>query len=178
MVSVKNAGGVLDPGRHRLLGRTASNEITSARPMGAEADYLFNSANSNRVLNLCGETSLTELIHLFNIGNLLISNDSGPAHFAALTDIHVVVFFGPESPALYKPLTSNCTVLYANYACSPCVSAFNQRLSPCNDNICLKSIQVEAVYHTVCKRLSARNDDDRERGMGRSRQRPDAAEVT
>lgn len=134
--------------------------ITGAKHERPEADYLVNAINSNRVLNLCGETSLTELIHLFNIGNLLISNDSGPAHFAALTDIHVVVLFGPESPAVYQPLASNCTVLYANYACSPCVSAFNQRLSPCNDNVCLKSIQVEEVYHTVCKILSAGSDDD------------------
>jgi ADP-heptose:LPS heptosyltransferase len=28
---------------------------------------------------------------------VLVTNDSGPAHFATLTGIHVVVFFGPET---------------------------------------------------------------------------------
>jgi len=66
-----------------------------------------------------------------------------------LTTIHTVVFFGPETPQLYRPLGKNCTVLYANYACSPGVSAYNQRRSPCQDNVCLQTIGVEEVYGTV-----------------------------
>ena len=59
------------------------------------------------------------------------------------------LFFGPESPNLYKHLSENCTVLYANYVCSPCVSAYNQRLSPCHDNQCLQVMSVDYVYDVV-----------------------------
>jgi hypothetical protein len=41
------------------------------------------------------------------------------------------------------------TIFYSHYACSPCVSAFNQRLSPCNDNVCLKVIDPDYVYHVI-----------------------------
>ncbi len=116
-----------------------------------DAEYIVNYVKSKRVLDTTGKTSLKELIDLFNIGKVLITNDSGPAHFASLTNIHIIVFFGPETPELYKPLSDNVTVMYSHFACSPCVSAYNQRLSPCNNNLCLKSIDVERVYMVVKK---------------------------
>jgi ADP-heptose:LPS heptosyltransferase len=120
--------------------------VASEKP---DADYICQAVKSERVLDLTGKTTLKELIDLFNIGDILITNDSGPAHFAALTSIHTVVFFGPESPHIYKPLSDRCTVMYAHYACSPCVSVFNQRLSACNDNLCLQHIGVDEVYGVV-----------------------------
>ncbi len=123
--------------------------ITGVASEKPDADYICDRVKDPRVLNLTGKTSLSNLLDLFNLGRVLITNDSGPAHFAALTPIHIIVFFGPETPKLYKPLTENCTVMYSNFACSPCVSAFNQRLSACNDNQCLKTIDVDTVYNTV-----------------------------
>jgi ADP-heptose:LPS heptosyltransferase len=120
--------------------------VASEKP---DADYICQAVKSERVLDLTGKTTLKELIDLFNISAILITNDSGPAHFAALTSIHTVVFFGPESPHIYKPLSDQCTVMHANYACSPCVSVFNQRLSACNDNLCLQHIGVDEVYGVV-----------------------------
>jgi ADP-heptose:LPS heptosyltransferase len=123
--------------------------LTGTTSEKADADYICNQVQDRRVLNLAGKTTLTELVDLFNLGSVLVTNDSGPAHFASLTDIHIVVFFGPETPKLYKPLSERCTVIYADLACSPCVSSFNQKSSPCNDNLCLKSIGIEQVSHTV-----------------------------
>ncbi len=123
--------------------------ITGVASEKPDADYICDRVKDPRVLNLTGKTSLSNLLDLFNLGRVLVTNDSGPAHFAALTPIHIIVFFGPETPKLYKPLTENCTVMYSDFACSPCVSAFNQRLSACNDNQCLKTIDVDTVYNTV-----------------------------
>src|SRR3989338_375786 len=114
-----------------------------------DAEFITNYVKNKRVIDMTGRTTLRELIDLFNIGSILVTNDSGPAHFASLTNIHIVVFFGPETPNLYKPLTENCTVLYSNFACSPCVSAYNQRLSPCNNNLCLKGISADYAYNAV-----------------------------
>ncbi|NIO12234.1 MAG: hypothetical protein GTO40_31140 [Deltaproteobacteria bacterium] len=123
--------------------------ITGVASEKPDADYICDRVKNPRVMNLAGKTSLRDLLDLYQLGRVLITNDSGPAHFAALTPIHIVVFFGPETPKLYRPLTDNCTVMYSNFACSPCVSAFNQRLSSCNDNQCLKTIDVDRVYGTV-----------------------------
>ncbi|HLC61990.1 MAG TPA: glycosyltransferase family 9 protein [Candidatus Nanoarchaeia archaeon] len=114
-----------------------------------DAEFIINYVKSKRVIDMTGSTNLRELIDLFNIGSVLVTNDSGPAHFASLTNIHIIVFFGPETPELYKPMSDNVTVMYSNFACSPCVSAYNQRLSPCNNNLCLKVIDVERAYGAV-----------------------------
>jgi ADP-heptose:LPS heptosyltransferase len=120
--------------------------ITGIRSEKPDADYISGLVKNSRVLDLTGKTNLKQLVDLYNIARVLISNDSGPAHFACLTNVHVAVFFGPELPNRYKPLTDKCTVIYANYACSPCVGPYNQRLTPCNDNLCLKTISVNYVY--------------------------------
>ena len=54
--------------------------------------------------------------------------------------MNILVFFGPETPALYRPIADpdRCHVLYSHYACSPCVTAFNQRRTECTDNVCLE----------------------------------------
>jgi ADP-heptose:LPS heptosyltransferase len=74
-----------------------------------------------RALDLTGQTTTTELLHLFDLAQVLVTNDLGPAHFAALTRIHEVVFFGPEIPDRYRPLTTNSDVIHTGYSCSPCI---------------------------------------------------------
>lgn len=112
-------------------------------------DVLHQALGSMRCINMVGRTSFSELISLYDIADILITNDSGPVHFSVLTNIKTFAFFGPETPKLYGPLGDNCYVFYSNYSCSPCLSAFNQRRSPCNDNKCLKAITVEEVYRKV-----------------------------
>ena len=130
--------------------------ITGVQSERPDAQFIRARVKSDRLVDFTGKTTIRELLDLFNVSDVLVTNDSGPAQYAALTSTHVVVFFGPETPALYKPLTDRCTVLYSRYACSPCVSAFNQRRTDCTDNACLKVLQVDAVYKTIREILAAR----------------------
>jgi ADP-heptose:LPS heptosyltransferase len=104
---------------------------------------------SGRAISLAGQTSLRELLVLFSLADVLVTNDSGPGHFAALTPINTVVLFGPETPALFGPVGENQQALYAGLACSPCVSALNHRFSLCKNNVCMQAITVEQVYEKV-----------------------------
>ena len=112
---------------------------TAQEREGAEALRL--ALENPRVVNLAGRTTLAELIDLYNQASLLVTNDSGPAHFASLTSLKVLVLFGPETPAIYGPLGPGVEVVYRDLACSPCVSVYNQKRSPCTDNRCLKEIR-------------------------------------
>ena len=105
--------------------------------------------NSSRAVCVAGHTTLEELIALYWMADVLVTNDSGPGHFASLTDIKAVVLFGPETPLLFGPLGANATVIWKRLACSPCVSAFNHRNTPCNDNVCMKMITVNEVLEQV-----------------------------
>ena len=126
--------------------------VASEKP---DAQYICSRVASPRALDLTGQTTMKELLRLFDLAHVLVTNDSGPAHFAALTRIHVVVFFGPEIPERYRPLTTSADVVHTGYSCSPCIGPFNQRLSPCNDNLCLKSINVREITALVRSRLEA-----------------------
>jgi ADP-heptose:LPS heptosyltransferase len=99
------------------------------------------------VLDLTGYTrSIAELLALFHVARLLVTNDGGPGQFAALTPIWTLMLFGPETPSLYAPLTPRCHSFYSQWPCSPCLSAYNHRASYCDgDNQCLKVIAPTAV---------------------------------
>lgn len=128
--------------------------ITGVSDEKPDARYICEHVGSSRALDLTGATTMTELLHLFDLAHVLVSNDSGPAHFAALTRVHVIVFFGPEIPDRYRPLATSSDVVHTGYSCSPCIGPYNQRLSPCNDNLCLKSISIPAVCGLVRRRLA------------------------
>jgi ADP-heptose:LPS heptosyltransferase len=103
--------------------------------------------STSPVIDLTGYTrSIAELLALFHKASLLVTNDGGPGQFAALTPIWTVMLFGPETPALYAPLTPKCYSFYSQWPCSPCLTAYNHRSSFCDgDNQCLKVIAPEAV---------------------------------
>ena len=105
------------------------------------------SSPQSPVIDLTGYTrSIAELLALFHVAKLLVTNDGGPGQFAALTPIWTVMLFGPETPALYAPLTPKCHSFYSQWPCSPCLTAYNHRNSFCDgDNQCLKVISPDAV---------------------------------
>ncbi|MFN8321336.1 MAG: glycosyltransferase family 9 protein [Chitinophagales bacterium] len=96
-------------------------------------------------INLCGKTQIRDILTLYSKSKLLITSDSGPAHFASLTTVHTLVMFGPETPALYAPLSARTHVFYQGLPCSPCYNVYNNRLSSCTNNICMQRITVESV---------------------------------
>ena len=108
-------------------------------------------------IDLTGYTrSIRELLMLFYAADLLITNDGGPGHFATLTPIQTLVFFGPETGKLYGPLGKRNVVLESGIACSPCLSAYNHRLTYCDgDNQCLKRIAPDPVLDQALAFLRA-----------------------
>ena len=111
------------------------------------AKDLMAQIRSDACIDLTGYTrSIRELLMLFHTAALLITNDGGPGHFATVTPIQTMVFFGPETGRLYGPLGSRNIVLESGIACSPCLSAYNHRLTFCDgDNQCLKRIAPDPV---------------------------------
>jgi ADP-heptose:LPS heptosyltransferase len=123
------------------------------------AQSLAAKLQSDAVLDLTGYTqNIRELLVLFFHAKLLITNDGGPGHFAALTPIHTIMFFGPETPALYAPLASSLggesVALYAGTPCSPCLTAYNHRTTSCDgDNVCLQEIAPQTVLAHAARML-------------------------
>lgn len=108
-------------------------------------------------IDLTGYTkSIRELLMLMHASALLITNDGGPSHFATVTPIQTMVFFGPETGRLYGPLGKRTIILESGMACSPCLSAYNHRLTFCDgDNQCLKRIAPDPVLAEALAFLQA-----------------------
>lgn len=112
---------------------------------------------SPRCVCLAGRTTLRQLLVIYGFADVLVTNDSGPAHFASMTPIDVVSLFGPETPALFAALGPRSHPIWLGLACSPCVNAFNNRQTACRDNQCMKQIAVGDVFRTVDEILRARS---------------------
>ncbi|TXH89095.1 MAG: glycosyltransferase family 9 protein [Rhodoferax sp.] len=113
----------------------------------ALARDLKKQVGSDACIDLTGYTkSIRELLMLMHASTLLITNDGGPSHFATVTPIQTMVFFGPETGKLYGPLGKRTIILESGIACSPCLTAYNHRLTFCDgDNQCLKRIAPDPV---------------------------------
>ena len=115
---------------------------------------LSHTQNENCV-DLTGYTkTIRELMGIFHLSSLLVTNDGGPGHFAAMTPVPTIIFYGPETPLLYGPIDDNALNIYLGLSCSPCVTAYNHRNSPCDgDNQCLKKIAPEDVLEKALEIL-------------------------
>lgn len=128
--------------------------LTGAPNEKAGAQLLCDYVNDQRCINFAGAVKFLQLPALYNVSAFMLTNDSGPAHFASITDMHTFVIFGPETPALYGSLGPT-TPIYAGMSCSPCVSASNHRKTPCSDNLCIQVITPEWVFNTLKTKLDA-----------------------
>ncbi len=126
--------------------------ITGAPAEREQAQALKQQVNHERCVNFAGKQKLEELPALYQMAELMLTNDSGPGHFSSVTDLRTFVLFGPETPLLYGSL-GNSTPIYAGLACSPCVSAANHRKTPCSDNVCLQVIKPETVLSQLHEAL-------------------------
>lgn len=133
-----------------------SQTAGAAAPPGGRELHEVNERGGN-IIDLTGYTrSISELLALFHVARLLVTNDGGPGQFAALTPIWTLMLFGPETPGLYAPLTPRCHSFYSQWPCSPCLTAYNHRTSYCDgDNQCLKVIAPADVLAKARECLAA-----------------------
>jgi ADP-heptose:LPS heptosyltransferase len=125
--------------------------FTGAPREAISNNQLADEVGSSRVITLAGKTTLRQVLALYTRSEILVTNDSGPAHFASMTPIRVVALFGPETPALFAARSPNSTTLWAGIACSPCVNAYNNRQSVCRNNLCMQAITVDDVFKEVTR---------------------------
>ena len=117
------------------------------RPLGE----LIARAEPARSLNLCGETSLQEMVAWLRLADVLVTNDTGPMHVAAALGKPLVALFGPTEPRRTGPYGQLDNVLRLNLPCSPCLK------SACHferTEECLRAISPTAVFDRVAEKLS------------------------
>lgn len=125
--------------------------LTGSPEEAAGAQRVADAIGSDRCVSFGGHTTLRQLLVLYCLSELMVTNDSGPAHYSNLTPIDVITLFGPETPSSFGSRSPRSHIFWAGIDCSPCVNAFNDRWSPCTDNVCMQHINVDQVFEKVCE---------------------------
>ena len=102
------------------------------------------------IINFAGLTNLLQLTYLFKSAKLVLSNDTGPGHIAAVLDVPVVLIFGCSNPARVGPYgKSDCVV-----AVEPDGRGLEFKSSEAKYDI--KAITVDEVYKKVCEQIEGK----------------------
>ena len=102
-------------------------------------------AERSAALNLCGKTSLADVIDLLGLCEQAISNDSGLLHIAAAVGAHVHGLYGSSSPHVTPPLTRTADIHYLGLDCSPCF----ERNCPLGHLNCLRELAPQRVMERL-----------------------------
>lgn len=116
--------------------------------IGTNNDYElghFLSESDDGITNLCGETTLNQLIAVLSKSSLLVSNDSGTMHIMAALQKPQVAIFGSTSTIWTSPVNKKADILTLEFECSPC---YNRKCRLGHTN-CLNDLMPETVINAV-----------------------------
>ena len=110
-------------------------------PVGDTIVSAAEAADTKRIFNLCGKTSIAESLALLAKCDLLIANDTGPVHMAAAVGTRCLVIFGPTRPDWTGPYGEGHRIIMRNLTCQPCL----KHRCPRGDHACMESITAAEV---------------------------------
>ena len=95
----------------------------------------------SRAVMLTGKTELKELVAVLSLVDLLVTNDTGPAHIAAALGRPTLVIFGPTNPLTTRPFSPFGEIVRQPPDCAPCM------LRDCPiDHRCMTAITPDDVF--------------------------------
>ena len=127
--------------------------------IGVEQDFSICekiSKDFDRVINLCGQTNINDLIYLFNTAKLLITPDTGTMHLASLCNIYIIAYFGAGILRHFAPITKNSYVIKHELGCSGCGDICFTKAYP---KPCIDKITVDEILEAVRKVLKRAEND-------------------
>ncbi len=109
----------------------------------------LNRTSGNLCQNLCGKTSLDEVVDLLSCADAVVSNDSGLMHIAAALNIPLVAIYGSSSPEFTPPLSLKARIVSLNLECSPCF----KRECPLGHLDCLRKLEPRTILEKITRLL-------------------------
>jgi ADP-heptose:LPS heptosyltransferase len=112
------------------------------------------------VRDTSGKLRLGELFALLKGAACVVTNDTGPMHFAIALDRPTVCLYGPVSPEHYGVHKTNVEMLYHAVYCSPCAHEIDE--PPCaGNNVCMQLIGVGEVLEAIERQLTGQPSKQR-----------------
>jgi lipopolysaccharide heptosyltransferase II len=123
--------------------------------IGSDAEAKVSQEVSTGMRNPCtmltGQTDLAELVAVLSVVDLLVTNDTGPAHIASALERPTLVIFGPTNPLTTRPFSETGEIVREPPDCAPCM------LRDCPiDHRCMTAISPDQVFKRAQAMLSSR----------------------
>ncbi len=99
------------------------------------------------VINCLGKYRVAQTAGILNKCDIVIANDSGPAHIAAALGTKTYTLFGPTRVTKNQPIGPQVQVLTKNLPCSPC--QYTTGWDECSDWQCMSQISPQEVMQAI-----------------------------
>jgi heptosyltransferase-2 len=124
----------------RLIGAGMDVALVGS-PRETEVSNEVSARTTRKPIVLTGKTTVAEVVALISVADLLVTNDTGPAHIGAALGTPTLVIFGPTNPLTTYPLSVRAELIRQPPDCAPCM------LRDCPiDHRCMTMISVEEVF--------------------------------
>lgn len=132
----------------KLIEELNAKVLLVGSPGEADVANAVTEQMNQRAVDLTGKTSLAELVAILSVVNLLVTNDTGPAHIAAALGRPTLVIFGPTNPLTTRPFSPYGEIVREPPDCAPCM------LRDCPiDHRCMTAITPDDVLARARERL-------------------------
>ena len=112
---------------------------------------------SNRVINLCGKISLSELPGVIKKLKAFITPDTATLHLACALNIPVIALFGPTDPRRHTIQSDNLRVCFKKD--TPCLFCYQPECRQQKEhNACMEHITPSEVFHILKEILANMSD--------------------
>ena len=101
--------------------------------------------NKDRISNLTGKTSLSELAEVLQKCEYLVTNDTGTMHLAAALGTKILgLFFAHAHPYETAPFSPGHLIFQAGISCAPCSYGVH-----CNNIVCVDKVHPEHLFSAI-----------------------------
>ena len=123
-----------------LIDELAAEVILIGSKSEAEVSQEVQQQMHNRCTMLTGKTDLAQLVSVLSVVDLVVTNDTGPAHIASALNTPTLVIFGPTNPLTTRPFSASGEIMREPPDCAPCM------LRDCPiDHRCMTAISPQQV---------------------------------
>jgi len=147
----------------RLIDELNAQVLLIGSASELEVSQAVSSQMRNHAFQLTGQTDLAGLVGVLSLVDLLVTNDTGPAHIAAALSRPTLVIFGPTNPLTTRPFSPYADIVREPPDCAPCM------LRDCPiDHRCMTAITPDDVFERARMMLRPTVVEPQPSGLGRA----------
>ncbi len=125
----------------RFISETGASVLLIGSPDELEVSREVERQMQHRPIMLTGRTDLAQAVAVLSLADVLITNDTGPAHISAALNRPTLVIFGPTDPRTTRPFSPIAEIIRHPPECAPCM------LRDCPiDHRCMTMISPDEVF--------------------------------